>query len=80
MRVQEPHFKVFPEFVNASYSKRYEVFCRRLVRERHYNAASFLLSDREKGVNGILQEPADDLTFEISARSLLAHVSAYGVT
>ena len=80
VRVQEPHFKVFPEFVNASYSKRYEVFCRRLVRERHYNAASFLLSDREKGVNGILQEPADDLTFEISARSLLAHVSAYGAT
>ena len=80
VRVQEPHFKVFPEFVNASYSKRYEVFCRRLVRERHYNAASFLLSDREKGVNGIFQEPADDLTFEVFARSLLAHVSAYGAT
>ena len=80
VRVREPHFKVFPEFVNASYSKRYEVFCRRLVRERHYNAASFLLSDREKGVNGIFQEPADDLTFEVFARSLLAHVSAYGAT
>jgi hypothetical protein len=80
VRVQEPHFKVFPEFVNASYSKRYEVFCRRLVRERHYDAASFLLSDREKGVNGIFQEPADDLTFEVFARSLLAHVSAYGAT
>jgi hypothetical protein len=51
-----------------------------MVRERHNNAASFLLSDREKGINGIFQEPADDLTFEIFARSLLTHVSAYGAT
>jgi hypothetical protein len=29
VRVAEPHFKVFPEFVNASYMKRYEVFCRK---------------------------------------------------
>ena len=32
VRVQEPHFKVFPEFVDASYAKRYELFCRKLVR------------------------------------------------
>jgi hypothetical protein len=25
--VQEPHFKVFPEFKKASYMKRYELFC-----------------------------------------------------
>src|SRR3990170_3972653 len=37
VRVQEPHFRVFPEFVNASYARRYELFCRKLVRERHYN-------------------------------------------
>jgi hypothetical protein len=36
VRVKEPHFKVFPEFVGASYMKRYEVFCRKLVLERHY--------------------------------------------
>jgi len=28
VKVQEPHFKVLPEFVNASYAKRYELFCR----------------------------------------------------
>ncbi len=26
VKVKEPHFKVFPEFVNASYAKRYELF------------------------------------------------------
>lgn len=80
VRVKEPHFKVFPEFDNASYSKRYEIFCRKLIKERHYNVASFLLSDRKKGLKGEYNEPADDLTFEIFAKSLVAHASVYGVS
>lgn len=28
VKVYEPHFKVFPEFVWASYCRRYELFCR----------------------------------------------------
>lgn len=80
VRVKEPHFKVFPEFVNASYSKRYELFCRKLIRERHYNVASFILSDRQKGLKGEYNEPADDLTFEIFAKSLVTHASVYGVS
>ena len=43
----EPHFPVFPEFKDSSYITRYELFCRKMVRERHYNAACLLLSDRE---------------------------------
>jgi hypothetical protein len=35
VRVKESHFKVFPEFVGASYMKRYELFCRKLILERH---------------------------------------------
>lgn len=77
VRVAEPHFKVFPEFVKASYARRYELFCRKLVRERHYNAAAFLMSDRQGGVEEAFTEPADDLTFEIFARSLAAHAGAY---
>jgi len=44
VKVQEPHFKVLPEFVDASYARRYELLCRKLVRERHYNAAALLTS------------------------------------
>ncbi|MDP2885264.1 MAG: PaeR7I family type II restriction endonuclease [Ignavibacteria bacterium] len=80
VRVQEPHFKVLPEFVNASYAKRYELFCRKLVRERHYNVASFLLSDGQKGLKGHYSEPAEDLTFEIFAKSLIAQIASFGVT
>lgn len=77
VRVTEPHFKVFPEFVKASYAQRYELFCRKLVRERHYNAAAFLLSARDGGLNGEFSQPAEDLAFGVFARSLVAHVAAY---
>jgi hypothetical protein len=54
------------------------VFCRKLVRERHYNAAAFLLSARDRGLDGEFSRPADDLTFEIFARALMAYAAAYG--
>ncbi len=78
VKVQEPHFKVFPEFVNASYAKRYELFCRKLVRERHYTASSFLLSSKTSGMKGEYKEPAADLNFEMFVRSMIGQLTAYG--
>ncbi len=78
VKVKEPHFKVFPEFREASYAKRYELFCRKLLRERHYSFSTFLLSDRQEGAKGGYKEPAEDLTFELYARSLVAQVTAFG--
>jgi hypothetical protein len=75
---REPHFKVFQEFRNASYAKRYEILCRRLIREQHYSSAAFLFSDRTEGMAGQYSEPADDLRFDVFARSLVAQVSVYG--
>lgn len=46
VRNPQPHFEVFSEFYDASYAKRYELFCRKLVLERKYNAACFLMSQR----------------------------------
>jgi hypothetical protein len=77
VNVREPHFPVFPEFRGASYALRYEIFCRKLVRERHYNAAALIMSQSEKGMQGAYTEPASDLSFELFARSLVAHVGAY---
>lgn len=42
VEVTEPHFSVREEFRGASYAKRYELFCQKLVRERLYDAACFL--------------------------------------
>jgi hypothetical protein len=78
VKVQEPHFKVFPEFVDASYAKRYELFCRKLVRERHYTASSFILSSKDSGIKGEYKEPASDLNFEMFARSMIGQLTAFG--
>ena len=75
--VQEPHFPVFPEFKTASYAKRYELLCRKLVRENKYSMAAFLLSESKAGAGGAYSEPAPDLTFSALARSLVAHVAAH---
>jgi len=75
--VKEPHFKVFPEFRDSSYAKRYELFCRRLVLEKHYDCAAFLMSNSIKGLNGNFSEPAADLTFQTFANSLVAHIAAF---
>lgn len=75
--VREPHFKVFEEFRSASYQKRYELLCKKLVRERHYEAAAFITSPREQGGSGVYSEPAGDLTFARFAASLMGHVSGY---
>jgi hypothetical protein len=79
VKVKEPHFKVFPEFASASYAKRYELLCRKLVRERHYSAAAFLTSKKQEGGKGIFREPGKDLTFDLFAKSLFAHASAHRV-
>jgi len=75
--VQEPHFKVFPEFVGASYMRRYELFCRKLVLERHYTASAFITSSSHDGLNGVFKTPADDLSIERFAKVLIAHVSTF---
>ncbi|HZX36034.1 MAG TPA: PaeR7I family type II restriction endonuclease [Thermodesulfobacteriota bacterium] len=75
--VQEPHFKVFPEFVGASYMKRYEIFCRKLVLERHYSAAAFITSSSRSGEHGGFNAPAADLSMERFARVLAGHVAMF---
>jgi hypothetical protein len=76
VRNAEPHFKVFPEFKNASYETRYSVLLTKLVRERLYNAGCFLMSTKEGGLEGKYQEPNPELSFQNFITSLLAHAMA----
>jgi hypothetical protein len=75
--VKEPHFEVFEEFRDASYAKRYELFCRKLVRERLYDAACFLLSDKVGGLKGKFRETSTELSLSNFAESLTAKAIAY---
>lgn len=62
--VAEPHFKVFPEFRDASYSKRYRLLLRKLMLEKLYDGAAFLVSSETAGPKGIYSEPSPDLTMK----------------
>lgn len=77
VKVNEPHFKVFPEFDGASYQRRYELFCRKLVLERHYTAAAFITSSGNEGLTGGFHEPADDLSPERFAKILMGHIGTF---
>jgi hypothetical protein len=80
VKPQEPHFKVFPEFKNASYAKRYEVLLTKLVRERLYDSSCFLLSDARNGPRGSYREPVPELSFENFMTSLLARAISIAKT
>jgi len=80
VKAREPHFKVFPEFKNASYAKRYEILLTKLVRERLYDAACFLMSNATQGMTGGYKEPAPELGFQNFIASLLAKAIAVAKT
>lgn len=80
VRAREPHFKVFPEFRDASYAKRYEILLTKMVRERLYDSACFLTSNAANGSNGDYREPSPELSFEKFISSLLAKAIAIAKT
>ncbi len=77
VRADEPYFEVFPEFKNSSYSRRYELFCERLLRERLYDGVCLILSDKKSGLRGHFTEPNPELSFTTFATSLSAHAMVY---
>ena len=76
VRVKEPHFKVFPEFEDASYAERYNQLLTKLVRARLYDAGCLLMSSRKGGRKGEYREPNPELSFHNFVTSLLARAIA----
>lgn len=75
--VRQPHFPVFPEFAGASYSVRYQLLMTKLVRERLYDSACFLLSSRETGSKGRHTHPEQNLSFIQLAASLSGKITSH---
>jgi hypothetical protein len=80
VKVVQSHFKVFPEFRNASYAKRYEILLTKLLRERLYDGASLLLTDKSGGRKGKFKCPSEELSFQTFAAGLFARAKAYAKT
>jgi hypothetical protein len=77
VKIKEPHFRVFHEFQDSSYTQRYGMFCQKLVRERLYDAACFITSDKKKGRSGKFKEPIQELGFKNFAISLMSKAMAF---
>jgi hypothetical protein len=75
VKVCEPHFKVFDEFRGASYRQRYAILVEKLLRERLYDGACFILSSPASAISGDYAEPHPELTFAKLMAPLLAQVA-----
>ncbi|MGS0746229.1 PaeR7I family type II restriction endonuclease [Syntrophomonas erecta subsp. sporosyntropha] len=71
-----PHFPVFREFENTSYLKRYDILCRKLVREQLYTTASVIASPRETLDNGSYAQISDMTNIRTFVTSLAGHMAA----
>ncbi|MPZ88884.1 MAG: type II site-specific deoxyribonuclease [Nitriliruptorales bacterium] len=72
VRLNQPHFVTDRAFQDASYVRRIELLCRRLVQKRLYSGASFVCSDG--GGPEAVREPADDLRFSKFAAGIVGKV------
>lgn len=54
IRCDEPHFPVFDEFRGASYARRYQILCERLVERQLYSAAALELTPANSRMHSAL--------------------------
>lgn len=76
VRDSSPHFPVFPEFRGASYLKRYDILCQRLVQEQLYTTASLITSPRDASQTGSMASMSDMTSLKTFITSLAGHVAA----
>lgn len=77
VKVKQPHFKVFPEFLHASYARRYELFLTKLKRDRLYDGACLLYTERDSGTKKGKFTSPDELDFRTFSAGLSAHAIAF---
>jgi hypothetical protein len=70
-----PHFQTFKEFQGASYLKRYDLLCQRLVKEQLYTTACVMASPRDAVVTGTYSDLSEMTSFKTFVTSLAGHVA-----
>lgn len=76
VRDVSPHFFVFDEFKGASYLKRYDLLCQKLVQEQLYTAAALLTSPRNAAKNGEFSEMSTMTGLKTFVTVLAGHSAA----
>jgi hypothetical protein len=75
IRNVEPYFAVDPALKGASYARRYELLCDRLVRERKYNATCLALTTNERPTK--ITFPSSMFDFKTFAAAIEAHAGLF---
>lgn len=76
VRDASPHFPVFPEFQGASYLKRYDILCQRLVQERLYTTAAVIASPRTAVTSGEYADLSEMTSLKTFVTSFAGHIAA----
>jgi hypothetical protein len=73
VRDRSPHFPVFAEFQGASYLKRYDILCQRLVKEQLYSTASIIASPRTSVQSGEFHDLSEMTSLKTFVTALAGH-------
>ncbi len=73
---KSPHFPIFEEFKGASYLKRYDLLCQKLVKEQLYTTASIVTSPRSAASTGEFSGLSSMTDLKTFVTSLAGHVAA----
>lgn len=76
VRDSSPHFPVFEVFKGASYLRRYDILCQRLVQEGLYTTASVIASPRSAINTGAYSELSSVTGMRAFIAALAGHVAA----
>lgn len=75
VRCDSPHFSVFAELQGASYLKRYDLFCQRLVSEQLYTSAALMTSPRSAAATGAFDGLSEMTGLKAFIAALAGHVA-----
>lgn len=76
VRDSSPHFPVFEEFKGASYLKRYDLLCQRLVQEQLYTTVAVIAAERSAVDTGDFTNLSDMTSLKAFITSLAGHVAS----
>jgi type II restriction enzyme len=76
VRDSSPHFPVFDVFKGASYLKRYDLLCQRLVQEQLYTTAAVIASERTSVDSGAFTNLSSMTSLKTFVTALAGHAAS----
>lgn len=73
---KSPHFPISAEFNGASYLKRYDILCQRLMREKLYTRACLMVSERSAVESGKFECITAESSLKAFITGLAGHIAA----